>query len=142
LIRKLACSVSLLIFGLLAAAHDARAAELLMFEDPGCVWCRRWHAEIGPSYPNTEEGQRAPLRRIHIRDQEVAGVTLTARVTGTPTFVVAEDGVEVGRIAGYPGPEFFYPMLDEILARLPPLRPYRPPSDRFTLVTSGRCTLA
>ena len=24
-----------------------------MFDDPGCVWCRRWNAEIGPSYPQS-----------------------------------------------------------------------------------------
>ena len=139
LIRKLALSVCLLIAGLATGTATLRAAELLMFEDPACVWCRRWHAEIGPSYPNTAEGRRAPLRRIHIRDQETAGVTLAARVTGTPTFVVAENGVEIGRIAGYPGPDFFYPMLGEILDRLPPLRPHRPPTDRFTFRTSWRC---
>jgi protein-disulfide isomerase len=141
LIRTLALSMCLLIAGLATGTATLRAAELLMFEDPACVWCRRWHAEIGPSYPNTAEGRRAPLRRIHIRDQEMAGVTLAARVTGTPTFVVAEDGVEIGRIAGYPGPDFFYPMLAEILDRLPPLRPHRPPSDRLTFETTGRCAL-
>ncbi len=142
LIRKLALCLCLLITALVADAAGLRAAELLMFEDPGCVWCRRWHAEIGPSYPNTEEGRRAPLRRVHIRDQDMAGVTLSARVTGTPTFVVAEDGVEIGRIAGYPGPDFFYPMLGEILERLPPLQPYRAPVDRMTLRSSGPCALA
>lgn len=142
LIRKLIFSLALLIAGIVADAASLRAAELLMFEDPGCVWCRRWHAEIGPSYPNTEEGRRAPLRRVHIRDQDVTGVALSARITGTPTFVLAEDGVEIGRIAGYPGPDFFYPMLDEILEKLPPLQPYRAPVDRMTLRSTGRCALA
>jgi protein-disulfide isomerase len=141
LTRKLALCICLLITALVAGGTGLRAAELLMFEDPGCIWCRRWHAEIGPSYPNTDEGRRAPLRRVHIHDQEMAGVAMTGRVTGTPTFVVAEEGVEIGRIAGYPGPDFFYPMLDEILDRLPPLKPYRPPADRFTLETTGRCAL-
>jgi protein-disulfide isomerase len=143
LIRKLALGLSLLVAAILGDARAVRASELVMFEDPGCVWCRRWHAEIGPSYSNTAEGRRAPLRRVHIRDQELAGVTLSARVTGTPTFVVAgDDGVEVGRIAGYPGPDFFYPMLAEILDRLPPLEPYRPPTgERVTFRQLGRCAL-
>jgi protein-disulfide isomerase len=143
LIRKLALGLALLLGAIAGDVRALRATELVMFEDPGCVWCRRWHAEIGPSYPNTAEGRRAPLRRVHIRDQELAGVTLSARVTGTPTFVVADDdGVEVGRIAGYPGPDFFYPMLAEILDRLPPLDPYRPPSgERVTFRDLGRCTL-
>jgi thioredoxin-related protein len=141
MVRKLALS-ALLLIGLAADAATLRAAELLMFEDPGCVWCRRWHAEVGPSYPNSAEGKRAPLRRVHIRDQEMAGVSLADRVNATPTFVVVDEGVEVGRIVGYPGSHFFYPMLDEILERLPALEPYRPPADRAAFQASGRCVLA
>lgn len=101
------------------AGGSAQAAELLMFEDPTCVWCRRWHAEIGPGYPRTPEGQFAPLRRVHIRDQELAGVALERRITVTPTFVLAEDGREVGRIVGYPGNSFFWELLGELLRRVP-----------------------
>lgn len=90
---------------------SAWAAELVMFEEPGCVWCRRWHAEIGPGYPLSPEGRTAPLRRVHIGDQAAAGVLLQKPVTATPTFVLAEDGREVGRIVGYPGSEFFYGLL-------------------------------
>ncbi|MFM9849978.1 MAG: hypothetical protein ACKVP3_22835 [Hyphomicrobiaceae bacterium] len=75
---------------------SAWAAELVMFEEPGCVWCRRWHAEIGPGYPLSPEGRTAPLRRVHIGDQAAAGVLLQKPVTATPTFVLAEDGREVG----------------------------------------------
>ena len=63
-----------------------------MFDDPGCVWCRRWNAEIGPGYPRSPEGQQAPLRRIHIRDQAKAGVALARPINATPTFVLVEDG--------------------------------------------------
>jgi hypothetical protein len=55
---------------------------------------------------------------------------------------VAEDGIEIGRIAGYPGADFFYPMLDEILEKLPPLQPYRAPVDRMTLRSTGPCAVA
>lgn len=101
------------------AAGSAQAAELVMFEDPACVWCRRWHAEVGPGYPRTPQGQFAPLRRVHIRDQTLAGVTLERPVTVTPTFVLAEDGREVGRIVGYPGNAFFWQLLGELLRRVP-----------------------
>jgi hypothetical protein len=104
---------------LAACGQGVNAAELLMFEDPGCPWCRRWHAEVGPGYPRTEEGRLAPLRRINIRDQANSGVMLKQPVTATPTFVLAEDGREVGRLVGYPGSEFFYGLLGEVLARLP-----------------------
>ena len=60
----------------------AQGAELLMFDDPGCVWCRRWNAEIAPSYPKTREGQQAPLRRVPIRDQARAGVRARPMLSG------------------------------------------------------------
>lgn len=115
------------------APQAARAAELIMFDDPSCVWCRRWLAEVGPGYPHTEEGRRAPLRRVFIREQARAGVALKSAVTGTPTFVLAEDGREIGRITGYPGADYFYPMLAELLQKLPrPDTPARVPGLRET----------
>ena len=33
------------------------AADLVMVEEPGCPWCARWTAEIGPIYPKTAEGR-------------------------------------------------------------------------------------
>ena len=113
-----------------------------MFDDAACSWCRRWHAEIGPSYPHSPEGQQAPLRRIHIRDQEMAGVALASRVNATPTFVLAQDGKEIGRIVGYPGTDFFYPRVDELLKQLPPSSPdpsVRQPSERSASNSRGVC---
>ena len=125
----------------LLAAHfaslDALAAELLMFDDPGCVWCRRWNAEIAPSYPKTPEGQQAPLRRVPIRDQARAGVALARPVNVTPTFVLIENGQEVGRIDGYAGRDFFYPRLAELLRRIPP-----PTRQLAPLQRSASCTAA
>jgi hypothetical protein len=122
----LACAVAVW-----ATATGAGAAELVMFEDPGCSWCRRWHAEIGPSYPRSAEGRRAPLRRVHIRDQQTAGVMLAGAIRATPTFVLAESGREIGRIVGYPGEDFFYPRLGELLQRLPSPPPeLRAPAER------------
>ena len=44
----------------------ARAAELVMFERAGCVWCERFNAEIGRIYDKTDEGAKAKLRGKHI----------------------------------------------------------------------------
>lgn len=121
---------------LAAASSAARAAELIMFDDPTCVWCRRWLAEVGPGYPNTEEGRRAPLRRVYIRDQTRSGVALKSTATGTPTFVLADDGREIGRIVGYPGADYFYPMLGELLQKLPPPAAPRGPGLRETRATA------
>jgi thioredoxin-related protein len=96
-----------------------KAAELLMFEQQYCAWCERWNDEIGGIYHKTTEGIRAPLRRIDIHDQipvEFAG--LQAAVF-TPTFVLWENGQEIARLRGYPGDEFFWFLLSEMLEKLP-----------------------
>lgn len=104
---------------LTVGALSSRAAELIMFDRADCPWCRQFDREIALGYKRTDEGRRAPLRRIDISRQKEAGVTLKSPVTLTPTFVLSEDGVEVGRLSGYAGAEFFYPLLDEQLAKLP-----------------------
>jgi hypothetical protein len=119
-VRTIAFALLALTGVLLADGSTVCAAELVMFEEPSCNWCRRWHAEIGPAYPLTAEGVAAPLRRLHIQDQASAGVLLQQPVTVTPTFVLAEGGRELGRIVGYPGEDFFYGLLDNLLKAKPP----------------------
>jgi thioredoxin-related protein len=117
--RLLRLAVPPLAFAASASASAAVAAELLMFEQPGCEWCARWNEEIGGAYALTEEGRRAPLRRVNISEQPLEDVRLASRASYTPTFVLVEDGRELGRIEGYPGPDFFWPLLDRLLKRLP-----------------------
>ncbi|MDZ7908548.1 MAG: thioredoxin family protein [Gemmobacter sp.] len=94
--------------------------QLLMFEQPGCIYCARWNAEIAPEYPKTAEGQAAPLRRLQLRDPLPADVTLVSPPVFTPTFVLTEGGAELARIEGYPGEDFFWPLLGQMLARAEP----------------------
>jgi len=112
LVRLLALLVSL------AVGLPAAAAELIMFEAAGCPYCARWNREIAPIYPKTEEGKRAPLRRIDIagpRPSDLAGIP---NIVYTPTFVLLEDGKEIGRIVGYSGDEIFWSLLSELFAKL------------------------
>lgn len=92
----------------------ASAAELIMYSQAGCPWCIRWHKDIGAIYPLSPEGRYAPLREVDIRDT-VRGVKLQKPVTLTPTFVLVENGREIGRVTGYPGDEFFWELLGEII---------------------------
>lgn len=112
----------ILLFLALAIAGPAMAAELqlLMFEQPGCIYCARWNAEIAPEYPKTAEGQAAPLRRMQLRDPLPADVTLVSPPVFTPTFVLIQGGAELARIEGYPGEDFFWPLLGQMLARAEP----------------------
>lgn len=97
---------------------SAGAAELLMFESRGCPWCERWRQEVGVAYPNTAEGRRAPVRRLDLAQALESGVKLAMPVTISPTFVLAEKGREIGRITGYPGADFFWGLLAELIAKL------------------------
>ena len=97
----------------------ASAAELLMLEQPGCVWCARFDAEIAPAWPNTEEGRRAPLRRVDITQPWPGDLEHIAKERFTPTFVLVEEGREIGRLRGYVGDEFFWYRIGELIALLP-----------------------
>ena len=98
--------------GLPALAADV---ELLMFEQPGCVYCARWNEEVAPEYPRTAEGRAAPLRRLDLSAPLPEGITIDGHPIFTPTFVVIVDGVETGRLEGYPGEDFFWPLLASLL---------------------------
>ena len=86
-----------------------------MVEQPGCVYCQRWDAEIGPAYPKTAEGRFAPLIRAALREGPPEGITYDRRVVFTPTFILVENGKEIGRLEGYPGDDFFWPLLTRLL---------------------------
>lgn len=97
----------------------AEGWEMLMVEQPGCVYCRIWHAEIGPIYPLSPEGRFAPLRVVRKGDLP-DDVTLSKRVAYTPTFVLLSGGQEIARIEGYPGDDLFWSMLGPMLNRAHP----------------------
>ncbi|SIN75857.1 hypothetical protein SAMN05444002_0148 [Vannielia litorea] len=107
----------LLTFALSVLPLVARAeVALVMVEEHGCAWCARWNKEIGPIYPKTPEGQAAPLRREMI-GAPPHDIEFSRGLHFTPTFVLVEDGKELGRIEGYPGEDFFWGLLKEMMER-------------------------
>ncbi|MEN8893190.1 MAG: thioredoxin family protein [Planktotalea arctica] len=102
--------------GLAAAlASSALAAELIMVEQKGCHYCEAWMDEIAPAYPNTAEGKFAPLLRRDLHDGAPEGAAYARRVNFTPTFILMDEGQEIGRIEGYPGEDFFWPQFNQQL---------------------------
>lgn len=101
---------------LLALIVPARAAELVMFTRDGCPWCARFEREVGPIYPRTEEGRQAPLRRITLEPGGALLAGVKERVFAAPTFVLFDEGREVGRITGYAGDDAFWGLLGKMLA--------------------------
>lgn len=115
---KLLAGAVAVIMGL-GLAGGARAADLrlLMFEQPGCQYCAQWDADVAPEYPLTDEGRAAPLERMQLRAPLAEGITLVAPPMFTPTFVLLRDGREVDRIEGYPGEDFFWGLLGQMIAK-------------------------
>ena len=108
---------ALLIWGLAAipALAGTVETELVMVEQQGCIYCKLWHDQIGPAYPNTAEGRFAPVRHVDLHTPYPEDLTFEGRLMITPTFVLMVDGREVARIEGYPGEDFFWPMIDRML---------------------------
>lgn len=94
------------------------AAELLMIEEPGCIYCDRFNREIAPAYPKTSEGRKAPLRRLQLDEPFPAEFANVRAATVTPTFILVNEGREIDRLIGYPGDEYFWFLLGEMLEKL------------------------
>ena len=106
-------------FGVVVAlflAFPAAAVELVMVEQTGCEWCERWNEEIGVFYHKTAEGKYAPLRRVDLYAMP-KDLKTKRRVIFTPTFLIVEDGQELVRLEGYPGEDFFWPLLATMLKK-------------------------
>jgi len=88
-----------------------------MLEQAICPYCKRFNAEVMPEYANRPEGQRATLRRVALEDpwpKDLANITPDRL---TPTFILVDDGKEIGRLRGYPGREEFWVLLRRLLVK-------------------------
>ncbi len=107
----LSLAITLLVFPVVSRAE----MTLLMVEEDGCMWCARWDDEIAEIYPKTHEGKAAPLRRLDIRQATPDDIALEKPLYYTPTFILLDNGQEVGRIEGYPGEDFFWGLLGALM---------------------------
>jgi cytochrome c551/c552 len=114
--KSVRLAAAVLIAALWAGA--AHASELVMFEQPGCGYCQRWDRDVGALYGKTAEARAFPLRRVDIASQKQSGIVLTAPVRFTPTFVMVDNGREVGRITGYANDDTFWGLFGTLTAKL------------------------
>lgn len=112
---KIVIVTGLVVLG--AVWRPAVALELVMFEQEACEWCEAWNKEVGIVYKKTDEGKLAPLRRVDIFDPRPKDLKDMPTPHFTPTFVLMDKGKEIGRIRGYPGEDFFWGMLGELLKK-------------------------
>ncbi|MGH6727284.1 MAG: hypothetical protein ACREB8_12175 [Pseudolabrys sp.] len=100
------------------SVSNSRAAELIMFERAGWPWCEAFDREIGPIYGKTEEGRRAPLRRVDVTEKLPPDLAFLDVERLTPLFILVDRGHEIGRIRGYPGEDHFWGLLGTLLRKL------------------------
>ncbi len=110
-------------FGLCAGAAGAGEIRLVMVEQPGCAYCAAWDDQIAPAYDKTEEGRFAPLVRADLHMGPPEGITYARPVNFTPTFILIDDGVEIARMEGYVGEDFFWPVYARLLEENTPFEP-------------------
>lgn len=91
--------------------------KLVMVEEDGCMWCARWNEDVSEIYPKTPEGKAAPLVRMDIKGNYPEGMTFDRPLYFTPTFVLMVDGQEASRIEGYPGEDFFWGLLGQMIEK-------------------------
>lgn len=89
--------------------------KLLMVEQKGCIYCEKWRREIMPAYAKTDEGRAAPLVIVQLDGPWPDGIALARKPFVTPTFVLLKEGAELTRLEGYPGEDFFWPLLNKML---------------------------
>lgn len=116
-VRRYLIAVSGMLLGIVSM-HDVAAAELVMFESAGCIWCATWNREVGVIYDKTAEARIAPLRRVDIDGPRPADLVGVGAIIYTPTFVLIDEGREIGRILGYPGEANFWGLLGVELKKL------------------------
>ncbi len=103
-----------LVLAMTAFAAPAYAAELLMFRQAGCAWCAHWDRTIGPIYPKTDIGKKFTLRHVDLYGSRKDWPQLRVAVRFTPTFVLVDQGRELGRIEGFAGEHFFWAQLERL----------------------------
>ena len=115
MVLKMILQFGALAVSLLTTSAAAGEIRLIMVEQPGCAYCAAWDDQIAPAYPKTAEGRFAPLMRADLHMGPPEGITYARRVNFTPTFILIDDGVEIARMEGYVGEDFFWPVYAKLL---------------------------
>ena len=104
-----------ILFTVLFLSFSASAYELLMFSVSWCSYCVAFNKQVAPEYNDTEYAETLPLIIIDAEDRPEWFTTAYEKgdiksIRGTPTFIIwdKENQVEIDRIVGYNGKEWFY----------------------------------
>ena len=98
-----------------AARNDALVTpsagpyELVIVEVEGCIYCEVLRRDVMPAFNASPEAKELPVRFLDLNTPEAKKLELTeGPVTTVPTVLLVKANREVGRAAGYMGPEGFF----------------------------------
>ena len=104
-----------ILFTLCFLSLPLKAYELLMFSIKSCHYCIAFMEQVEPEYHDTEYAETLPLTIIDAKDiPEWFHIAYDKgnikKIKGTPTFIIwdEENQIEIDRIVGYGGKEWFY----------------------------------
>ena len=107
----------------------ASAFELLMFSNPGCIYCQKFLNEVEPNYHKSEYAKHLPLKVFDITKRTPEWFSRAASeqridsINGTPTFVIWDNRMddressELARLVGYDGAVEFYKMIGDFVSK-------------------------
>lgn len=102
----------------IAFVGTATAAELIYIADPSCAPCKLFDRQVAPLYPKTGEARLAPLRSLPFGQPLPAAYGYIVAPRAAPTFVLVDNGRELGRFEGYSSDELFWMNLSVLLRTL------------------------
>lgn len=97
------------------AAPALRGRALLVIEAPRCPFCAAFRREVLPGYAAHPLGRAAPLTPVPIDGPWPDGLALASAPRASPTFILLENRMEIGRFEGYENPETFWRALGALL---------------------------
>ena len=93
-----------------------RGLALVMVDRAGCSFCDAWRREILPGYGAHAIGRTLPLAVVPIDGPWPDGLALARAPQASPTFILLQDRMEIGRFEGYDDPQTFWRTLGGLLA--------------------------
>ena len=115
IVKQILVLLGLLVASTSYAADKTAAFELVFVTSDHCPFCMAWEKEVGRSYDRSPYAKQAPLRRVDLQEIDTLLPDLKPKVIGTPTFLIMDEKIEIGRIQGFSSSEMFYWALSEYI---------------------------
>lgn len=100
-------------------AAPATGLEILVVEVEGCLYCQLFRRDVVKAYNASKRAKLVPMRFTHLNTLDAPSkgrkLKLDGPVESVPTVILLKQGVEVGRIPGYTGPENFFHAINYLI---------------------------